>query len=91
MTGGDLVEALKDRGFRAVDSDLPGGWATDGERSVCITTTHGPRGLEHTVRVYDDPTSLVSVETPLLARTHDSSTALAIRRAFDQLEDGGDA
>jgi len=83
-----LIDVLSERGFRAVDSDLPGGWATDGSVTVNVQTEgvlHGTasHNHSHTVRVFDGPASLLSIGSEELARYRDSSAHFAVRHALD--------
>ena len=90
MTEDKLVDSLQEAGYEPVETELPGGWATDGDRTVIILTERAPGAtidLDHRVWVLDAPASEVGIDTTMLARTHDSSSELAIRRALDHAAD----
>lgn len=82
-----LVGVLQAQGFEPFDTDLPGGWSTDGEWTVIVdtkqTTSLDPADLHHTVLVYDYAPSAGILTAPVAGRATDTSTELAIRRALD--------
>lgn len=84
----ELADVLQEQGFDAVETDLPGGWSTDGDWTVVVQTKPrlggGLSDYTHTVYVYEAPAWGVGVGTPLAGRTTDSSNELAIRRALDE-------
>jgi len=90
----DLVETLAERGFREVDgAGLPGGWATDGDVTVCIQSRQGRTlgDIEHEVVVYDHEPGLIAIDSQPAARTLDTSHGRAIRRALAEAGvEGGD-
>jgi len=88
MSDTDLVTILEERGFEEVeDAGLPGGWATDGEWTVVVQSRRtGVGGIDHEVRVYDEPAGLICIGSEPVARSYGSGHNLAIRKA---LEDAG--
>lgn len=89
MADRNLVPVLQEAGFEPVDTELPGGWSTDGQRTVVVYTENTPGRLSdrhHRVFVYDAPASDIGVDANLLARATDTSNELAIRRALDQAD-----
>lgn len=83
----ELVGVLQEQGFEPFETDLPGGWATDGKWTVIVdtkqTTSPDPAKLHHTVLVYDYAPGAGILDAPAAGRATDTSTELAIRRAFD--------
>jgi hypothetical protein len=96
----ELAASLADRGFRGVDAGLPGGWATDGEWTVCIKTRQPGGGigarstLQHDVTVYHQPAGLLSIESEPAGQATDTNHGAAVRRALNDAgyeEDDTDA
>lgn len=87
MSDGELVDVLQEHGYEPVETELPGGWSTDGEWTVCVKTDHMAGGrmndYVHTAIVYNAPAEDVDVATERLAWEQDTSSELAIRRALD--------
>lgn len=100
MSDGDLVESLTRRGFETVDdANLPGGWATDGDWTVCVQTRQRGGGmgsrstLEHEVLVFDHEPGLLSIDRNPTGRAVDTAHHAAVRRALEDagFEEGDDA
>jgi len=91
----ELAESLAERGFRQVDAGLPGGWATDGDVTVCSRTRQRGGGmgsrstLQHEVYVYDAEPGLISIETQPAATATDTAYSAALRQALAEAKDGG--
>lgn len=87
----ELAAPLARRGFRTVeDAGLPGGWATDGDWTVCSQTRQRGGGmgarstLEHEVVVYDCEAGLLSIDSEPAARATDANYTAALRRALSE-------
>jgi len=84
----ELTDTLADRGFETVeDAGLPGGWATDDEWTVHVTTrATGLGGVDHQVRVYDAPPAEITIVATPAGRSFGSGHDLAI---YDALQKAG--
>jgi len=86
----DLAPDLRDRGFEAVEAGLPGGWATDGEWTVCIHTRQRGGGigsrstLEHEVVVYDSAIEGIDITTTPVGQAVDTAHHAALRAALEE-------
>lgn len=80
------VSVLRQSGFEAISSDLPGGWATDGTWTVAIQTRpiHGGPVDErcHRVLVYEDSAGAIGLDTDLAAEPTDTSIEASTRTAL---------
>jgi len=85
-----LSGPLEERGFREVDTALPGDWASNVEMSIQITSKRDvDRRRTYVARVYDAPAdSLELTRVQLLAESqsddHVEATRLALEGAEDQ-------
>lgn len=98
MTGESLSEPLEERGFRDVETPLPGDWASNVQMSIQITSKRDvDRRRTYVARVYDSPAD--SLELPrvqLLAEAESDDHVEATRRALEGAEEsrnhsGGEA
>lgn len=80
----ELTTTLHALGFREVDTDLPGGWATRDDVCINIQSRHlGAHTFRHEVTVYDGPASLLSIGTDCLGRAQGTSHTVTVREALD--------
>jgi hypothetical protein len=89
VTGGSLSKPLEERGFRAVETPLPGDWASNVQMSIQITSKRDvDRRRTYVARVYDAPAD--SLELPrvhLLAEAQSDDHVEATRRALEGTEE----
>lgn len=89
MTGGSLSKPLEEREFRAVETPLPGDWASNVQMSIQITSKRDvDRRRTYVARVYDAPAE--SLELPrvrLLAEAQSDDHVEATRRALEGAEE----
>jgi len=89
MSEDALSEPLESRGFRPIETALPGDWATNVEMSIQITSKRDvERRRTYVARVYDAPAD--SLEIPrvqLLAESQSEDHVEATRLALEGAED----
>lgn len=88
MSDESLSEPLEERGFRPVETALPGDWASNVQMSIQITSTRDvTQRRTYVARVYDAPVD--SFELPrvqLLAESQSSDHVEATRLALEGAE-----
>lgn len=83
----ELVDALRDSGFEAVESDIPGRWYTDGDVTVAVNAQPGAgsHASVHDVRVYGGTPEFIDVGTAEeVGYGRESSLSVAVRGALDE-------
>jgi len=86
---------LPNRGFEPVETLFPGGWWTDGERTVCLLTRWQPASSRSHYRclVFDAPAEAVDLTTERVATSQHTLQWCAARQALDAARlaaDGGE-
>jgi hypothetical protein len=79
---------LPGHGFESIETELPGGWWTDGDRSICVLTRWRPHAdrRHYRVLVFDVPAAEVSLSAPRLATATHTSQAVAVREALTEVQ-----
>jgi hypothetical protein len=87
-----IMEPLAKRGFRPVETALPGDWATNEQISIQITSKRDvDRRRTYVARVYDAPTdSLELSRVQLLAESPSDDHVEATRHALESAESDAD-
>lgn len=87
-----LSDPLEDRGFREVETAIPGDWASNVQLSIQITSKRDvDRRRAYVARVYDSPAD--SLELPrvqLLAEAQAGDHVEATRRALEGADDNNE-
>lgn len=89
MTDEPLSEPLEERGFRPVETALPGDWATNVQMSIQITSKRDvDRRRTYVARIYDAPADSLEVErVQLLAESQSADHVEATRLALEGAEE----
>lgn len=79
---------LPSRGFQPVETLFPGGWWTDGKRTVCILTRWQPASSRSHYRclVFDESAEDVDLTTDRLATSQHSLQWCAAQQALDEAD-----
>jgi len=84
----ELSDPLEERGFRPVETDLPGDWASNATMSIQIASKRDvERRRTYVARVYDAPAdSLEAPRVQLLAESQSDDHVEATRLALEGAE-----